>query len=194
MLIACSRHLVIRKALEFRKERAERRTSPPAVLSEIFYSKLMQTQDITHKGKLPAGLTLTVPDADRVLIVSDNDSDTERLKTAFQDAGLTSENANSMTVGCQSAKSGRFQVIFSTPLLPDGSWGRLIDLANQYNLSFEIVLLARSFTFNEWAEALQVGAFDVLDVLSDLPKAAEVARRASGSAFLKRFRPHPEHV
>jgi DNA-binding NtrC family response regulator len=155
---------------------------------------LIETQDITHETKLPAGLTLTVPDAARVLIVSDNDSDAERLKTAFQDAGLASESANSMTAGCQSAKSGRFQVIFSTPLLPDGSWGRLIDLANQYNLSFEIVLLARTFTFNEWAEALQVGAFDVLDVVSDLPKATEAARRASGSAFLKRFRPHPEHV
>jgi hypothetical protein len=34
---------------------------------------------------------MTVPDAARVLIVSDNDSDAERLKTAFQDAGLTSE-------------------------------------------------------------------------------------------------------
>ena len=50
-----------------------------------------------------------------------------------------------------------------------------------------MVLLASTFTFNEWAEALQVGAFDVLDVLCDLPKAAEAARRASGSFFLRHF-------
>ena len=60
-------------------------------------------------------------------------------------------------------------------------------LQSQHKLGFEVVLLARTFTFNEWAEALQVGAFDVLDVLCDLPKAAEAARRASGSFFLRHF-------
>jgi len=134
-----------------------------------------------------AALTLTVPETARILIVCDNDSETERLKTAFRDAGLTSESANSMTVGCVLARSGRFQVIFSTPRLGDGSWMRLIEVARQHNLGFEVVLLARTFTFNEWAEALQIGAFDVLDVLRDLPKAAEAARRASGSFFLKHF-------
>ena len=134
-----------------------------------------------------AALTLTVPETARILIVCDNDSETERLKTALRDAGLTSESANSMTVGCVLARSGRFQVIFSTPRLGDGSWMRLIEVARQHNLGFEVVLLARTFTFNEWAEALQIGAFDVLDVLRDLPKAAEAARRASGSFFLKHF-------
>ena len=100
---------------------------------------------------------------------------------------MTSESANSMTAGCALAKSGRFRVVFSAPILRDGSWRRLIEVATQHNLGFEIVLLARTFTFNEWAEALQVGAFDVLDVLCDLPKAAEAARRASGSFFLRHF-------
>jgi len=72
-------------------------------------------------------------------------------------------------------------VIFATPLLGDRSWIRLIEVAGQHNLGFEIVLLARTFIFNEWTEALQVGAFGVLDVLSDLPKAAEAARRVGGS-------------
>jgi DNA-binding NtrC family response regulator len=147
----------------------------------------MQTQNMTHETQDPAGLTLRVSDTGRILIVSDSDSDTERLKTAFRDAGLTSESASSMTAGCALAKSGRFQVVFSTPLLSDGSWKRLIELASQHNLGFEVVLLARTFTFDEWAEALQIGAFDVLDVLCDLPKAAEAARRASGSFFLRHF-------
>ena len=75
----------------------------------------MQTQNMTHETKLPAGLTLRVPDRARVLIVADDDSGTERLKAAFREAGLTSESANSITAGCALAKSGRFQVVFSTP-------------------------------------------------------------------------------
>ncbi len=155
---------------------------------------MIQTREITEETKPRAGLTLTVPGMARILIVSENDSDTERLKTAFREAGLTSESANSITAGCEAAKSGRFQVVFSTRLMADGSWRRLIDIANHYGLSFEVILLARSFDLSQWAEALQVGAFDVLDVLCDLPKAAEAAKRAMGTDYLKRFRPRPEQV
>ena len=76
-----------------------------------------------------AALTLTVPETARILIVCDNDSDTERLVTAFRQAGLTSESVNSIAAGCEAAKSGRFQVVFSAPLLRDGSWRHLIDAA-----------------------------------------------------------------
>jgi len=125
----------------------------------------------------------------QILIVSDNDSDTEELKVVFEQAGLTAESVTSITAGCESAISGQFQVVFSTPVMADGSWTRLIDLANHYDLNFEVILLARSFDLNQWGEALQVGAFDVLDVLCDLPKAAETAKRALGTDYLKRFQP-----
>jgi DNA-binding NtrC family response regulator len=123
-----------------------------------------------------------------ILIVSDNHSDMQELKVVFRKAGLTSEVATTMTAGCESAISGRFQVLFSSPLLADGSWRRLIDVADHHALNFEVILLARTFDLNQWGEALQVGAFDVLDVLCDLPKAAETARRALGAHHLKRFR------
>ncbi len=140
-------------------------------------------------GLKPHGLTLRSPDMPRILIVCGNDSDTERLEIVFREAGLTSESANSITAGCEAAKSGRFQVVFCPPLLADGSWRRLMDVAQDYDLSFELVLLARSFNLNQWTEALQDGAFDVLDAVGDLPKAAEAAKRAFGAAYLRRFRP-----
>lgn len=72
-----------------------------------------------------------------------------------------------------------------------GAWP---NLGSQHDLRFEIILLARTFDLNEWSEALQVGAFEVLDVLCDLPQAAEVAKRAFGTAYLKHFQPRPESV
>ncbi len=143
---------------------------------------MMLTQNASDGTKLHAGLTLKVPDVPRILIVCDNDSDPDRLKTAFRKAGLTSESANSIIAGCEAAKSGRFQVVFSPLLMADGSWKRLIDVANHFDLSFEIILLTRNFNLGQWAEAIQEGAFDVLDVLYDLPKAAEAATRALGTA------------
>ena len=148
----------------------------------------MLTQNRPEEIKPRAGLTFTVPDIARILIVCEKDSDPEQLKAAFEEAGLASESVNSITAGCEAAKSGRFQVVFCPPSMADGSWRCLIDAANHYGLSFEVILLAQSFDLNQWVEALQVGAFDVLDVLVDPSKAAETAKRAVGAAYLKRFR------
>ena len=147
------------------------------------------TQSGSNGTKPHAGLALKSADMPRILIVCDNDSDTERLKTVFQQAGLTSESARNITEGCDLARSGRFGVVFSTPQSGNGLWRRLIDVASQLRLSFEIVLFACTFDLNQWGEAMQLGAFDVLDVSRDLSNAAEVARRALGAAHLRRFRP-----
>src|SRR5437899_727849 len=125
---------------------------------------------------------LRVSDEVRILIVSDDDSLTGQLKIAFREAGFIWETARTITAGCESASSGQFQVIITTPVLGDGSWRRLIDIANHYDLGFQVVLLARTFDLNQWAEALEAGAFDVLDALHELPKAAEVAKRALWAA------------
>jgi DNA-binding NtrC family response regulator len=151
-----------------------------------------QSSNVIYKGKPYAGSTLRAQAMIQTLIVCDNNSHTEQLKINLQEAGLTSESENSMTAGCESAKSGQFDVVFSAPHLGDGSWKRLIDVAQSCNLTFEVIVLARSFNLNQWAEALQDGAFDVLDVVYDLPRAAESARRAFGAAYLRRFRSRPE--
>jgi len=111
-----------------------------------------QTRKIADQTEPDAGLPLRTPGTAHILMVSDNDSDIKELKVVFQKAGLTSETARSITAGCESAISRRFQVIFSTPVMADGSWRRLVDIANHYGLSFEVILLARTFDFNQWAE------------------------------------------
>jgi ActR/RegA family two-component response regulator len=69
----------------------------------------------------PAG-----PEKVRILIVSEDETIAKQLKVTFSEAGFISEYANSITAGCDSARSGRFQVVVSTPILADGSWKRLV--------------------------------------------------------------------
>src|SRR6267143_1777689 len=152
---------------------------------------LTPTREITGESKTRSRLTLKVPDGARILIVSEDDSETERLKTALQEAGFVSEGAKSITAGCEAAKSGRFQVVVSTPLLRDGSWRRLADIANHYDLGFEVVIWARNFDLAEWVEALKEGAFDVLDAVCELPRAAEAIKTALWVAYLKGAGPDP---
>src|SRR5216684_3041414 len=154
-------------------------------------SVLARTREMIGESKTRSGATLKVPDGARILIVCDDDSETERLKTILQKAGIVSEYTRSITAGCEAAKSGRFQVVVSTPLLRDGSWRRLTDIANHFDLGFEVVLWAHNFDLPDWAEALKEGAFDVLDAKCEQPKAVEATKRALWAACLRGAGPNP---
>jgi hypothetical protein len=52
--------------------------------------------------------------------------------------------------------------------------------------------VASGYDFNQCAEAVRGGAFDVLDPMHDLPKTAEAARCALWAAYLKGAGPCPE--
>jgi hypothetical protein len=60
---------------------------------------MTETGKITRGSKPHAGLALKFPDEVQILIVSDNDSDTEQLKSVFREAGLTSKAVNTMASG-----------------------------------------------------------------------------------------------
>jgi DNA-binding NtrC family response regulator len=148
-------------------------------------SLLTETRERIDDNMTRSGSPLKIPEGARILIVCDDNSDTDRLKDVLREAGFVSEWARSITEGCEAAKSGRFQVVVSTPRMRDGSWRRLLDIANHYDLGFEVVLWARSFDLLEWTEALKEGAFDVLDAVCEQPKAVETTKRALWAAYLK---------
>jgi CheY-like chemotaxis protein len=153
-----------------------------------FMRPILETTEAT---KTLTGPGVGVPEGYRILIICD-DSNAGQLESVFRESGVAAETATSMTEGCEYARSGRFQAILSTPSLGDGSWRRLFDVANQYDLGFEVVLLTRNFDLTEWAEALDAGAFDVLDTSGELPRAAEVAKGALWAACLKGAGPRLE--
>jgi DNA-binding NtrC family response regulator len=149
-------------------------------------------QEANTKIHVFSGRTPKVSDQARILIVSDDEFLTERLESTFRNVGLVSESAGSMTAGCTAAKSGRFQVVFTTPLLADGSWRRLADIATHYGLGFATVLLASDSDFNQCAQALEDGAFDVVNIVHEWPRTAEAAKSALWAAYLRGTGPCPE--
>jgi hypothetical protein len=128
----------------------------------------------------------------RVLIVSDDDTISEELEIILFHAGLLSAHVDSMTAGYESARSGQYQVVVTEPVLFDGSWKRLIDIAGRYRPGFVIILVATSSDPSQRVQALEDGAFGVVDALNDLPKVAAMARGACWAAYLKGAGPCPE--
>src|ERR1700688_249575 len=109
----------------------------------------MQTQ-----GEIRSGLQSNIPDGARILIVCDDDSERRRLGVWCLEAGVAVDCAESIATGCEAAKSGQYQVVVSIAQLSDGSWRRLTDIANYYDLPFEVVIWPRPFVLEQWREPL----------------------------------------
>ena len=151
------------------------------------------TMSLTMQSReeIPSSLLSSIPEGARVLVVCDDDFEAGRLRTLLLGAGFASDCARTLTTGCDAAKSGQFQAVVSTPYLQDGSWRRLIDIANHFDLRFEVVLWAHNFDLGEWAEALDDGAFDVLDAVSEESRIGEVTKSALWAAYLRGAGPNP---
>jgi hypothetical protein len=129
-----------------------------------------------------------------VLIISSDEALADTLLSILDESGLAAEHATSMTDGCALAESGHFHVVLTEPSLNDGSWRRLASLARRKHLALVIVLIAKSFDLRQWFYAKQAGVFDVIDTLSELPKAGEVVMRALWVEYLKGVGPVPESL
>jgi DNA-binding NtrC family response regulator len=145
-----------------------------------------------HEAIGKTSVSLLDPADPHVLIVSDDDTISKDVEVILSHAGLTSELAKSMAAGCEFAKSGRFQVVVTTAVLSDGTWKRLIHIANRYRPGFMVIVLATTFDVKQGAKALEDGVFDVVDALHELPKVGEAARRALWAAYLEGAGPLPE--
>src|SRR2546422_1284822 len=99
-------------------------------MKDVGMSVLPRTREMIGESKTRSGSTLKAPDGARILIVCEDDSDTERLKTILQKAGIVSECTRSITAGCKAAKFRRVPVVGSAPFLRGGSWRRLTDISN----------------------------------------------------------------
>lgn len=149
---------------------------------------MLETSNTTKTSASPI---VDVPEGGQILIAGD-DSSAEQLKRVLVKAGMTAQIAGSMTSACRSARTGQFHVVVSKPSLTDGTWRRLLDIAQLYDCGFEIVLLAENFDFADWAQALEAGVFDVVDTSWGLAKAAEIVKGALWAACLKTGAPNSD--
>jgi len=99
----------------------------------------------------------------------------------------------SITEGCEAANPADFRWSSRRPGC-ETDREAADDIANHYDLGFEVVLWARSFDLLEWTEALKDGAFDVLDAMCEQPKAVESTKRALWAAYLKGAGPTQERL
>ena len=114
----------------------------------------------------------------RVLIVSEDGQVADELLTVLKRANLRSERARDFTSACKLLKTGKFQVIFATPRIPGGSWEKLRAFVESRGQALSFVIVARSYDLSDWGNCLKNGAFEVLDSISEISRAGDVAMQA----------------
>jgi CheY-like chemotaxis protein len=128
----------------------------------------------------------------RILLVTDDDLLAETVRQILISDRFVTVRARSLAEALEATYSGQFPVAIATARLEDGSWKRLAAVADRARTRFSVIVLAKTFGLHEWAEALDDGAFEVLDAISELPKLAEVVRHALLTEYLLGERPDLE--
>jgi len=120
----------------------------------------------------------------KILVVTGGDALPKALASAFRDVRLVVARASTLAAACELASSGEFQLVISDLELADGSWKRLLEISRHCRVNFVIILAVRTVDVRQWAQVLEEGAFDVLDIEHDIPRVPEIAKRGLWAAYL----------
>ncbi len=112
----------------------------------------LQTQPQTETGSINSvmGLRPRSSYEGRILVVSDEKPIVQQLDRVFDAAGFTSESTNTIAAASEFVRYSRIQVVFATPSFVDGTWRRLVDISNHYDLHFVVVLMTLTADLDAW--------------------------------------------
>jgi ActR/RegA family two-component response regulator len=171
----------------------------PSALAKMNASESPETQRHWHQenpapSRQPISGYPHLGPAPHVLIVSSDEALAASLMSILEESDIAAEYVTTVTEGCTLAESGLFQVVLTEPALADGTWRRFNNSPAHRRLQFAVVLIAKGPDLRQRVRALKDGAFDVIDALNDLSKAAEVVIRALWVEYLNGLGPGPESI
>ena len=113
-----------------------------------------------------------------ILAVSGNHADLSRLRCLFAGSGWELITAESLADAGQSLQRNMVPVVLCESRLPDGDWKALLLMVNQLAHPPKLIVTSRHADETLWAEALNLGAFDVL---ADPPRQKDVFHALSSA-------------
>ena len=113
-------------------------------------------------------MTMTEPGTKRaarktaILAVSNNQADLNMLRCLFTGSSWELRTAETLAEAREQLQRDPVPVILCESWLPDGDWKVLLRVANELTNPPKVVVTSRLADDRLWAEALNLGAFDVL--------------------------------
>jgi DNA-binding NtrC family response regulator len=97
-----------------------------------------------------------------VLFISDYPEDANRLSQMLRTLPLGLVHVTNLELARRELRHRSYSVILSEAFLPDGKWMDVLDLAREFEGRVEVIVTDQDADARLWAEALNLGAYDVL--------------------------------
>ena len=114
-----------------------------------------------------------------VLFVSPHREDASVLSGMLDSVSMKLEHAADFKRACAASGKDPFEVILTEAHLPDGTWLDVLSLARQFKPEPLVIVTDRFADVRFWAEALNLGAYDLI---AQPFAAAEVQRILSNAS------------
>lgn len=98
----------------------------------------------------------------RVLFVSGRHDDARRLSRMLDALPLRLDHAESIMQARAKLQTDDFDVILTEAVLPDGTWRDVLRLVRDCTRELEVIVTDPHADARFWAEALNLGAYDLL--------------------------------
>jgi DNA-binding NtrC family response regulator len=98
----------------------------------------------------------------RILFISGRLEDARRLSRMLHALPLTVEHVGSLQQARNLLRKNTYDVILTEAELPDGQWLDVLNLAREISRSVEVIVTDPQADARFWAEALNLGAYDLL--------------------------------
>jgi len=113
-----------------------------------------------------------------VLFISAYPDDANRLSQMLQALPLGLVHVNNLKLARHELQHHPYSVILSEAFLPDGKWLDALDLAREYDGRVEVIVTDQDADARLWAEALNLGAYDVLSQPFYAPEVRRILHNA----------------
>ncbi len=98
----------------------------------------------------------------RILYISGHPQDARLLSQMLQPLPLTLEHVKSLQEARKELELKDYDVVLTESLLPDGKWLDVLHLVRESPQEPKIIVTDRQADARFWAEALNLGAYDLL--------------------------------
>jgi DNA-binding NtrC family response regulator len=98
----------------------------------------------------------------RILFVSGHPDDARRLVPMLQALPLVMEQVGTLEQARNKPQRGDYEIILTEAVLPDGDWLGALHLAREHPGDINVIVTDPQADARFWAEALNLGAYDLL--------------------------------
>ena len=98
----------------------------------------------------------------RILFISGHREDARNLMRMLQNLPLELEHVGSLQQARTMLRQGEYDVILTEAKFPDGGWMDVLHLARECPQEVEVIVTDPQADARLWAEALNMGAYDLL--------------------------------